>query len=56
MEDEEDLFVTDCNVSASEDEQEESDSERKHQKLLEAISSLDGKKRSRGEDLSVRSH
>lgn len=47
MEDEEDLFVTDCNVSASEDEQEESDSERKHQKLLEAISSLDGKKRRR---------
>ncbi|XP_040180988.1 U3 small nucleolar RNA-associated protein 14 homolog A isoform X2 [Rana temporaria] len=44
MEDEEDLFANECDVSASEDE-EEIDAERKHRKLLEAISSLDGKKR-----------
>ncbi|KAM4696958.1 U3 small nucleolar RNA-associated protein 14 homolog A [Rhinophrynus dorsalis] len=43
MSDEEDLFVTEYPVSASEDE--EDDTERKHQKLLEAITSLDGKKR-----------
>ncbi|KAM4664540.1 U3 small nucleolar RNA-associated protein 14 homolog A isoform 2-T2 [Discoglossus pictus] len=41
---EEDLFVTEYAVSASEDE-EDSDNERKHRKLLDAISSLDGKKR-----------
>ncbi|KAM9326263.1 U3 small nucleolar RNA-associated protein 14 homolog A [Gastrophryne carolinensis] len=45
MEDEEDLFVADYPLSASEDEQEDGDSQHKHQKLLEAISSLDGKKR-----------
>lgn len=42
--DEEDLFVTEYPVSASEDEG-DSDTERKHRKLLDAISSLDGKKR-----------
>ncbi|CAH2314834.1 U3 small nucleolar RNA-associated 14 homolog A [Pelobates cultripes] len=42
----EDLFVTEYPVSASEDEG-DSDSERKHRKLLDAISSLDGKKRRR---------
>ncbi|XP_068106097.1 U3 small nucleolar RNA-associated protein 14 homolog A isoform X2 [Hyperolius riggenbachi] len=41
---EEELYTAEYAVSASEDE-EESDSERKHQKLLEAISALDGKKR-----------
>ncbi|XP_018423751.1 PREDICTED: U3 small nucleolar RNA-associated protein 14 homolog A-like [Nanorana parkeri] len=46
MEDEEDLFVAEGPLSASEDE-EDSDSERKHRKLLEAISSLDGKNRRR---------
>ncbi|XP_072286287.1 U3 small nucleolar RNA-associated protein 14 homolog A isoform X2 [Pyxicephalus adspersus] len=45
MEDEEELFVPEFALSASEDEQEDDDSEHKHQKLLEAISSLDGKKR-----------
>ncbi|XP_075692716.1 U3 small nucleolar RNA-associated protein 14 homolog A [Rhinoderma darwinii] len=44
MEDDESLFVTQPPVSASEDE-EDSDAERKHQKLLEAISALGGKKR-----------
>ncbi|CAN2390593.1 maturation of SSU-rRNA, partial [Pristimantis euphronides] len=43
---EEELFVTEPAVSASEDE-EDSDAERKHQKLLEAISALGGKKRKR---------
>uniref|UniRef100_A0A8C5PMQ9 U3 small nucleolar RNA-associated protein 14 homolog A n=1 Tax=Leptobrachium leishanense TaxID=445787 RepID=A0A8C5PMQ9_9ANUR len=42
--DEKDLFATEYPVSASEDEG-DSDTERKHRKLLDAISSLDGKKR-----------
>ncbi|XP_069602195.1 U3 small nucleolar RNA-associated protein 14 homolog A isoform X1 [Ranitomeya imitator] len=41
---EEDLFVTEQPVSASEDEDDE-DAERKHQKLLEAITALGGNKR-----------
>ncbi|XP_040261075.1 U3 small nucleolar RNA-associated protein 14 homolog A isoform X1 [Bufo bufo] len=41
---EEGLFVTEPPVSASEDE-EDSDAERRHRKLLDAISALDGKKR-----------
>ncbi|XP_030065361.1 U3 small nucleolar RNA-associated protein 14 homolog A [Microcaecilia unicolor] len=41
---EEDLFYSEHPVSASEDEG-DSDEERKHRKLLEAIGSLDGKKR-----------
>ncbi|KAM4020270.1 U3 small nucleolar RNA-associated protein 14 homolog A [Anomaloglossus baeobatrachus] len=41
---EEDLFVTEQPVSASEDEDDD-DAKRKHQKLLEAISALGGKKR-----------
>ncbi|XP_043913095.1 U3 small nucleolar RNA-associated protein 14 homolog A-like [Protopterus annectens] len=45
-EEEEDVFKTEHTVSASEDEA-ESDQERKHQKLLDAITSLDGKKRRR---------
>ncbi|MGH0182287.1 UNVERIFIED_CONTAM: hypothetical protein FKN15_009100 [Acipenser sinensis] len=44
MEEEEELFHTEYAISASEDEA-QSDDERKHCKLLEAISSLDGKKR-----------
>ncbi|XP_073445968.1 U3 small nucleolar RNA-associated protein 14 homolog A [Dendrobates tinctorius] len=42
--DEEDLFVTEQPVSASEDEDDE-DAKRKHQKLLEAITALGGNKR-----------
>nr|XP_023647958.1 U3 small nucleolar RNA-associated protein 14 homolog A-like [Paramormyrops kingsleyae] len=42
--DEDELFEDDTVISASEDEG-GSDDERKHRKLLEAISSLDGKKR-----------
>ncbi|XP_069469072.1 U3 small nucleolar RNA-associated protein 14 homolog A [Ambystoma mexicanum] len=41
---EEDLFIKEYALSASDDEG-GSDDERKHRKLLEAISSLDGKKR-----------
>ncbi|XP_078403190.1 U3 small nucleolar RNA-associated protein 14 homolog A isoform X1 [Cetorhinus maximus] len=41
---EEDLFQTEHVLTASEDE-DDSDDERKHQKLLEAISSLSGKKK-----------
>ncbi|XP_041111819.1 U3 small nucleolar RNA-associated protein 14 homolog A-like isoform X2 [Polyodon spathula] len=43
-EEEEELFHTEYAISASEDEA-QSDDERKHCKLLEAISALDGKKR-----------
>uniref|UniRef100_H3B347 UTP14C small subunit processome component n=1 Tax=Latimeria chalumnae TaxID=7897 RepID=H3B347_LATCH len=43
-EEEEELFKTEYTLSASEEEA-ESDEERKHHRLLEAISSLDGKKR-----------
>ncbi|XP_073498282.1 U3 small nucleolar RNA-associated protein 14 homolog A [Phyllobates terribilis] len=43
-EEEEDLFVKEPPVSASEDEDEE-DAERKHRKLLEAITALGGNKR-----------
>ncbi|XP_053328851.1 U3 small nucleolar RNA-associated protein 14 homolog A [Spea bombifrons] len=46
MDEEEDLFVKEYAVSASEDEG-DSVTERKHQKLLDAITSLDGKKRRR---------
>ncbi|XP_041096061.1 U3 small nucleolar RNA-associated protein 14 homolog A-like [Polyodon spathula] len=44
MEEGEELFHTEYAISASEDEA-QSDDERKHCKLLEAISGLDGKKR-----------
>ncbi|XP_075042338.1 U3 small nucleolar RNA-associated protein 14 homolog A [Mixophyes fleayi] len=44
MDEEEDLFVTEYPVSAS-DNEEDSDNERKHQQLLDTISSLDGKRR-----------
>ncbi|NP_001082522.1 UTP14A, small subunit processome component L homeolog [Xenopus laevis] len=44
MSEEDDLFAPEYPVSASEDE-EDSNAQRKHQRLLDAISSLDGKKR-----------